>query len=361
MRILLSYASQFDKGEGAHVERVLGRMGHEVVPVNVGAHARGQGVPGRAVAGFAPHVHLDDVIAAVGRVDAFLYIEPFGLLPRGVEKAGIPTACIISDVHRNLRARQRLARLFDHVFLYQRHYMDRFAEHPPGHVRWFPWSCDAEAVRDLGVPRDIDVALIGQLFPERKRALDEIAKRHRVNEQRYYRQDEIPAVYSRARIVLNIPLQDDLNQRFFEALMCGALLVTRREVNGQDELFREGEHYVAYTDHADLLATLDRYLADEPARARIAAAGHAEALAGHTLERRLGALVDVLGKAEAGGAPARSMPASRVATLYASLYERMGSVDGILAMAAETKDAALRARLLGYGLKGFARRIALRW
>src|SRR5262249_34472077 len=158
-----------------------------------------------------------------------LYVEPLGLIPSGLERSPIPTACVLSDVHRNLKARQTLSLLFDNVFLYQRNYLHRFNQHPPGTVHWSPWACDQELFRNLGTPRDFDVAFIGQLFgarSERRRVLERVRQTVNLNVQRYYRQVEIPQIYSRAKIVLNMPIGDDLNCRVFEAMSSGAMLLT---------------------------------------------------------------------------------------------------------------------------------------
>jgi spore maturation protein CgeB len=67
----------------------------------------------------------------------------------------------------------------------------------------------------------------------------------------------------RATIVMNVRLGDDLNFRFFEALSCGALLLTRRQKDGHEILFKEGVHFAAFTRTTELTKQVDRYLTDE--------------------------------------------------------------------------------------------------
>src|SRR5207302_1696841 len=102
-----------------------------------------------------------------------------------------------------------------------------------------------------------------------RQILGQLAPRWRMNDQRSYLQEEIPEIYSRAKIVINLPLADDLNFRVFEALSCGALLLTRRIANGQELLFKEDVHYVAFGDEAELFAKVEYYLSHEAERARI--------------------------------------------------------------------------------------------
>lgn len=360
MRILLSFASEFDKGEGIHFERVLRRLGHHVIAVNVAVRGDASEVPRRTVVGFRPGESLDRVLTHVGGADLFLYVEPLGLVPRGLECSSIPTACVVSDVHRDLKPRQTLARLFDQVYLYQRNYRPRFDEHPPGAVHWLPWSCDAEVVRDLGATRDLEVAFIGQRFGDRSaraRVLDALAKRYRMNEQRYYLQREIPEVYSRARIVVNVPAGDDLNCRFFEAMSCGALLVTQRLDNGQAELFKEGVHYVAFDREEELFEQIDHYLHDEASRARIAAAGHEEVLRHHTLAHRLESLLASLEESPKRGAPVRRLTRDAMLHTYAAVYEWQRHVEALLALTEDAPERpTTRVRILRRAARCFLRR-----
>src|SRR5215469_3928303 len=112
MKIFLSYPSENDQGEGIHYERVLRRLGHDVVQLNVAG--KGSGPGGRLNCGYPGHVTLQELVERLGRPELYLYIEPDGLIPRGLEQAAMPTAGIIGDVHRNLRFRLRLAKFFDH-------------------------------------------------------------------------------------------------------------------------------------------------------------------------------------------------------------------------------------------------------
>src|ERR1700730_491095 len=142
MKIFLSYPSENDQGEGIHYQRVLRRLGHDVMALNVAG--KGPGPGGRLNCGYPAYVKLDELIKRLGRPDLFLYVEPDGLMPRGLEQAAMTTAGIIGDVHRNLRFRLKLAKFFDHVFLYQRNYIDHFVGHDADRVHWLPYACDTE-------------------------------------------------------------------------------------------------------------------------------------------------------------------------------------------------------------------------
>lgn len=362
-RILLSYASEYDKGEGAHVSRVLQRMGHDVTDVNVAATASGTGSPGRLVRGFPADTTIQELVGEFGS-DLFLYVEPVALVPLGLESSPIPTACVLADPHRNLESRQRLARLFDHVFLYHQQYLRSFSEHPADAVQWWPCGIDTQTFRDQGVTRNLDVAHIGQLFDagsERSRLIAAVQRRFGLNEQRYYLQSEIPEVYSRAKIVLNVPVAGDLNFRFFEALACGALLITKRFAAGQERWFQENVHYVAFETADELISQIQYYLVHDEQRLAIARAGQQEVVQRHTLECRLAELLDRVRTGPQRCAPARQMSPNQVLRIYGTLYERAGRVDTLLKLAAQPAGRGVRARLLTTAFKSFARRAVLGW
>jgi hypothetical protein len=364
LKILLSYPSEYDKGEGIHYARVLERLGHQVVVINSSAENNSSIEPTRRVIGLSQGISLQEVLASVGGADLFLYVEPLGLIPFGLDQSPIPTACVISDVHRDLKARQTLSLLFDHVFLYQRNYTFAFAQHPREAVHWSPWACDELLFRDLGRERDLDVAFVGQLFEprsDRRRIVTELARRFRVNSQRYYPQAEIPEVYSRAKIVINLPLGQDLNCRFFEAMSCGALLLTSKDDNGQEELFEEGRHYVAFSNEEELFERVTFFLGHEEERARIARAGCELVGRDHGLEERLRKLVDNVRAGPFACSPARKLPAKEAMSLYAAVYERNGWVEALLRLAARKGDGIDRSVFLARGAKSFLRRAIRGW
>lgn len=362
MRILLSYAAEYDRCEAHDYARVLRRLGHEVVPVNTAAMPIRHDNLATPVRGYPPGVSLEAVLAD-HPADLFLYVEPLGLLPRGLERSPIPTACVLSDVNRKAAPRLRTALLFDRVFVYKHRFRTAFTRHPAGTVHWWPYALDETVFRDPGVERDLDVAFIGRLYTQRRRELAAwLGKRCRTNEQRYYARHEIPRVYGRARIVINVPDPDtDFNWRVMEAMFCGAMLLTPRSDNGQDLLFEEGTHFVSFSGDADLRTKLDYYLSHDDERARIAAAGRDLVHARHTLSRRIPELLEKAMRGEAT-APARSMPAPDVALTYAAIYEHAGQVDPLLALAAEQpRTRRVRFTSTYLAARVMAKRVILGW
>jgi hypothetical protein len=361
MNILFSSQSGHDMTQSTHYVRVLRRMGHRIFHFAVPGEDRWQ-EPGSFVeAGYAPFTRLGSIVREAGfEPDLFLYIEQGGLIPVGMEAAPFPTACVLCDTHQDLNARLNLARFFDHVFLYHRNYVDHFKEHPEGYIHWLPYACDLELFYPRPVPRDLDVAFVGKLMinTDRKRILNEISQRWKVNERRFYHQAEIPEVYSRAKIVLNMPLADDLNFRTFEAMSCGALLLTRRVANGQESLFEEGKHFTAFDGEQELFEKLEYYLAHPDEREAIAAAGYAEIQKNHNLEQRIEKLLQTVQEKPQVAAPLRRMSAPQVDRQYAWLYEWWRLLDPALTIVAQARRAGRPwLHLLPPALRTLVRRI----
>ncbi len=77
------------------------------------------------------------------------------------------------------------------------------------------------------------------------------------------------------------------NLRTFETTGCGAFLLTEHSREQAEVLFRDGEEIACYRTVEELASVAQRFLPDEAARARIAAAGQRRCLAEHTLGHRL--------------------------------------------------------------------------
>ena len=127
--------------------------------------------------------------------------------------------------------------------------------------------------------RDIDVGFFGNLNPaahprrmENVERLATLGVRWRVEISGHHSQRDYAALLNRTRIAFNGSIRGEMNLRCFEAPACGALLFIERDNLEAGEVFTHGETAVFYTDD-DLLELMERYLRDEPERARIARAG----------------------------------------------------------------------------------------
>jgi SAM-dependent methyltransferase len=121
-----------------------------------------------------------------------------------------------------------------------------------------------------------------------------LKKRYNLYTGNFYLED-MGAVFSISKMVFNRSAKDDVNMRVFEALSCGSLLVTNHiEGNGQDLLFRNRAHLIAYKKKKDLIDSVDYYLRHEKEREEIAARGREEVLKKHTYAQRVDYMLSFL-------------------------------------------------------------------
>lgn len=180
----------------------------------------------------------------------------------------------------------------------------------PGRAFWLPPIARPEDAPGQPVP-EWDVLFVGKsdplVTPGRTAFLSRLGE---LLPGLQVRQGDYRDLYPKARVVLNVAEAGDLNFRVFEALACGACLLTPEVGHGQAELFTHGEHLFTYPSmDAEACAGRARaLLADPELREHVARAGLAEVRARHSPVLRAGALLDWL---ETAARPAsRLNPAS---------------------------------------------------
>jgi tetratricopeptide (TPR) repeat protein len=274
-----------------HVVAPLRELGHEVI-VAMDEHpalAPGMGP-------FDVRALWDALPAAP---DVALVIDTLGgqMLPYGFERLPVPRLYYAIDVHLNFFWQRHYAHLFDLVLVAQKDFVPLFeAEGVP--ARWLPWGANDAVFHDRGLPRIHDLAFVGIVDPatrpKRAAAVELLQRRFGMvtfgtSPATRLAWDEMARVLSSTRIVFNEAVLGDVNFRVFEAMACGAMLLTERVGNGLEDLFTVGEHLAVYTPET-LVAQVEHYLAAADERARIAAGGMAEVHARHTLRARMAEL-----------------------------------------------------------------------
>lgn len=156
---------------------------------------------------------------------------------------------------------------------------------------------------------DADLLFVGRFSPERADMLRPLATRnlalHGPDWDRDLAADDplrrclrggflVGQDYAKAlhccRIAINVLVtqcKGANNLRTFEATGCGAFLLTEHSREQAEILFRDGEEIACYRNPEELVQLAQRFLDDESARARIAAAGQRRCLAEHTLAHRM--------------------------------------------------------------------------
>lgn len=211
----------------------------------------------------------------------------------GVERFPCPTLfhCVDSHIHS---WHPDYAQAFDFCTVSLKDHMPRFlgGRLPEDRIQWLPpFAAQEDRPPDHASDhrREWDLLFVGKMnpatSPRRCAFMDELRKRLPFLE---VRQGDYRELFARARLVLNYAEREDLNFRVFEALGCGACLVTPRVAHGQAELFADGRDLFCYDmEDMDGLVKLVKELLADPERCEKAAqSGLARVNAAHRAMHR---------------------------------------------------------------------------
>jgi len=139
------------------------------------------------------------------------------------------------------------AAAFDLMLVAQKDYLPGFIEANPGYeLEWQPLFCHSHKDKDFRKERDIPVSFVGtvtgSINKKRKQFLDEFKQTQPV----FVTQGNYVPIYNRSQIVVNQSAVGELNFRIFEAMACGAAVVTEDTTNGLHDLFTDGEDILLY-------------------------------------------------------------------------------------------------------------------
>lgn len=196
------------------------------------------------------------------------------------------------------------------------------------------WACNHFSYRRTCQQTAYDVSFVGQPHGGRRDTLQWLDHRGvGVNTWGQgwpagrIEQDEMLRVFCQSRVNLNLSASSprgpllrsraataQIKGRVFEVPGCGGLLLTEW-APGIEDYFVVGQEVVVFRNRHEMLSQIKRLLADEPARAAIAAAGYRRTLAEHTYELRLLSIFEQLGASEgelASGAQGRQFMMDQV-------------------------------------------------
>ena len=327
----------------SQVVPALRALGHEVRAVSELAPDRV--APGRPV----------DVVALqrelAPEADVFLMVDTLGrqTLAHGVEDLAMPRLYWAIDVHLNFFWQRHYARLFDLVLVAQKDWVPLFADDGVP-ARWLPWGIDPELFHDARLPRPTDVAFVGVVDEHRPKRASALAELRRRFDVRTFGADaasrlgerDMARVFGSAKIVFNESVLGDVNFRTFEAMACGALVLTERTGNGLTDLFEPGTHLAVY-EPDDLVDQVAHYLAADDERERIARTGARAVAERHTMAARMATLDGWLRDGVARRDTRAGAAAAVGVTAYFLIARGLSDPHATLRLAAERLRAATSA------------------
>lgn len=278
MKVLMSF-KHYPKCGGNFFKWAFEELGHEVYSVG---YFSGKTVPWEGNPEFPqyvfppdlaysediPYFDLDEILPKLPWKPDLIFQVDAGFYLRG--KSDIPNAMFATDPHfLDYNAQQSMV---DYFFNPQ---PSTFKKYPKS--IFLPWAYDPNIHKpDLEAEKIYDVVFIGLMYENRKRALDQLSKFCKVfgkNAGIIY--DECRTFYNQGKISFNWSSNNDIPMRVFEGMAYGNLVVTNR-IEGLDLLFKEGKHYVGFSDVEELVEKVKYYLSHEKEMFKIAEAGYLE-------------------------------------------------------------------------------------
>lgn len=248
-------------------------------------------------------LNLVEVQSIEGGFDLYLRIDD-GDYTLDIPHNLRPSAWWVADTHlpKSYKKIKSKIKNYDFIFCAQKEGAQRLYKETGKKTFWIPWACD-EPPADFKFIEDKekiwDICFIGTSgkYSLRKVVLEII----RINYKNIFigRADykQLRDYNSRARIVVNYPINNDINARIFEAMSAGSLVITCRiKNNGFSEIFEEGENIVVFEDILkDMKQKIDYYLQNKEERERITLKGFELVNRYHTYRHRLREMFKIMG------------------------------------------------------------------
>ncbi len=198
-----------------------------------------------------------------------------------------PSAVWLIDTQMTYRADRIMARRFDYVFSAQKDGAERLNVDGIATAEWLPTGVPPKIYPNERPSKRYDVGFVGS--PEwgrRKRLLDRLKARFPNSYIGRAAHAEMGRIYAESKIVFNDSPLHNLNMRVFEALGSGSCMVCNLDPFGLTDLLTPGVHFVGYDREEQVIPLIEKYLADDAAREKIAKAGHDLAMSKHLYRHR---------------------------------------------------------------------------
>ena len=215
----------------------------------------------------------------------------------GLESLPIPLVWYTIDTHLHASWHRYYAPVFDIILVAQQDWQSTCALARHRQIlQWAPLFINSRQTKHLNLAREIPLAFVGtmnaRLNPKRVQLIEHLVTRYPITVQ----SGPFLDTFNRAKIVLNQSINGDVNFRTFEAMACGALLLTERSPNGLADLFRDGRECAYYepgnVDH--IIEQAEYYAHHQEERERVAHAGYTAVMEAHTSLHRAQLIMDLL-------------------------------------------------------------------
>jgi len=253
-----------------------------------------------------------------------LFEGPQQLFPLGLERISIPLGWHVMDSHVNESWHFDYAHLFDFIFVSQKDFCDRYEKETQVPVMYSPLTCDPAINCAYDSEKKYESVFVGTVADDYFDRVEYLKFFQSHLDLKVFSNvfgKEMNEIFNQSKIILNHPVNNDVNFRVFEALASGSLLITPRTDNGLEDLFVDGEELVLFDPNnlAEGVEKVHYYLHHAEERERIAKKGLEKVQAFHSRMCRAREIVDFVKKHELQRKP-----------LENEIYKRLGKVYYVL-------------------------------
>ena len=216
------------------------------------------------------------------KVDLILNIEQCQEI---IKQPGVPSVYYEIDNHIMRGSQLAYYALADIVFIAQKHFIN---EYPPEKTVYIPLAADPEIHKPYDdEPITYDIGFCGNAnYPRRRELLHKLCNNYKGYVGHTAAGEPYARALSRCKILFNCSMDNDVNMRFFEAMMIGRPLVSDK-LPAQKELAQQGVHYMAYYDESDLMRKVALSIGNEKKRVAMGRVARNYAIKHHTYKIRL--------------------------------------------------------------------------
>ncbi len=225
-------------------------------------------------------LHTEDIKKT--KPDFILNILPFDDL---VTCPGVPSAYYEIDCHMICGTKNYFYDRVDKVYIAQKPFLNHY---PKDKTFYLPLAADTQS-HCRNESRDLvyDIGFIGNdSYPRRRTLLEQLETKYKVLRVNSPPGRPYADLLSSCRMTFNCSMNKDMHMRFFEAQMSGRMLLSDY-LPAQDEIAKNGVHYIAYRDWKDLDDSIAYYLFYDKKRECIAREGALNIARHHTYGHRL--------------------------------------------------------------------------
>ncbi|QJB57773.1 glycosyltransferase [Pseudodesulfovibrio sp. zrk46] len=136
---------------------------------------------------------------------------------------------------------------FDLMLVAQKDYLPMFEDKQlHNKYEWAPLFCNPHKDKNLNQERDIPSSFVGTVEGSINKARRSFLNAFKKGHPLIITQGNYVPIYNRSQIVLNQSAVGELNFRIFEAMACGAVVLTEDTNNGLHDLFTNGKNILLY-------------------------------------------------------------------------------------------------------------------